>query len=92
MGAGMEGSTGVEEEKCGDTESENEEEPPQAAEEPVLSQSAIDAAFDAQLTIDLTVEFEPRKAFKNYRQVHAPQIPQHSQTKISNLWHCRHRR
>jgi len=46
-------------------------------------QSAIDAAFDAQLTINLTVEFE--KALKNYRQVHAPQIPQHSQTKITTL-------
>jgi len=69
----MEGAAGVEEEKCGDTESENEEEPPQAAEDPVLSQSAIDAAIDAQLTINLMVKFE--KALKNYRQVHAPQIP-----------------
>jgi len=42
-GAGMEGSDGVEAGKCGDTECENEEEPPQAAEEPVLSQSVIDA-------------------------------------------------
>jgi len=80
-GARMEGSAGMEEETCGDTESENEEEPSQAAEEPVLSQSAIDAAFDAQLTIDLTVEFE--KALKNYRQVHSPQISQHSHTKFS---------
>jgi len=88
----MEGAPGVEQEKCGDTENENEEEPPpsQAAEEPVVSQFAIDAAFDAQLTINLMVEFE--KALKNYRQVHAPQIPQHSQTKISNLCHCHHRR
>jgi len=73
----------VEEEKCCDTESKNEEEHPQAAEEPVLSQSAIDAASDAQLTINLTLEFE--KALKNYRYVHAPQMPQHSQTMISNI-------
>ena len=89
-GAGMEGSAGVEEGKCGNTESENKEETSQAAEELVLSQSMIDAAVDAQLTINLTVEFE--KALKNYRQVHALQIPQFSQTKISNFWHCHHRR
>jgi len=89
-GAGMEGSDGVEEEKCGNTESENEEEPPQEAEEPVLSQFVIHKEFDVQLTINLKVEFE--KALKNYRQVLAPQIPQHSQTKICNLWHCHHRR
>ena len=33
----------------------------------VLSQSVIEAAFDAQLTINLTEEFE--KALKNYRAV-----------------------
>ena len=36
-------------------------------EEPVLSQSVIEPAFDAQLTINLTKEFE--KALENYRAV-----------------------
>jgi len=67
-GVAMEVSVVVEEEKCGDTESEHEEEePPEAAGEPVLAQSLIDAAFDAQLTINFTIEFE--KSLKNYREV-----------------------
>jgi len=56
--AEMVGSAGVEEEKCGDTESEPEEETPGIVEEPIFSQSVIDMAFDAQLTINLMVEFE----------------------------------
>jgi len=54
-------------EKCGDMESEPEEETPGTVEEPVLSQSVIDAALDAQLTINLTSEFE--EALKKYRTV-----------------------
>ena len=54
---GMEGSAGAQEEKYGDTVSENDEEHPQATKEPVLSQFAIDASF-VQLTINLTIEFE----------------------------------
>jgi len=48
-------------------ESEPEEETPGTVEEPVLSQSVIDAALDAQLTINLTSEFE--EALKKYRTV-----------------------
>jgi len=29
---------------------------------------------------------------KNFHEVHAPEIPHNSQTKISNLWHCHQRR
>jgi len=47
-GAVTEGSARVEEEKCGDTESEPEEETLGTVEEPVLSQSVIDTAFDTQ--------------------------------------------
>jgi len=63
----MEGSVGVEEEKCGDTESESEEETPRTFEEPIFSQSVIEVAFDAQLTINLTEEFE--KVLENYGTV-----------------------